>query len=229
MFPFRQFPTPPLSTRRRNNEAPPQIVRTRQGRSPSGKGPRERTGQGYRLEKSTEAQPMNPRHIQYSKATCEIRDRLWKYTSARFRCLNRNPRNPEALLQHLYKTQEALKKAEIEAQQPIDVEGIKTTNEAANEAILKSKPHLANQPWRLWKTDPKEIEKQEREGRRYLLQRLQHEIEPYRAASVPLYEKDYQPRYWEKLTLAGLVHDHRLCCLTTALSILEAKTMTAKP
>ncbi len=172
---------------------------------------------------------MNPRHIQYSKATCEIRDRLWKYTSARFRRLNRNPRNPEALLQHLYKTQEALKKAEIEAQQPIDVEGIKRTNEAANEAILKGNPLFANQPWRLWKTDPNEIEKQEMEGRRYSLQRLQDEMEPHRAASVPLYEKDYQPRFWEKLTRAGLVHDHMLCFPKAALRILEAKTMTAKP
>ena len=167
--------------------------------------------------------------IQYSKAICEIRDRLWKYTNARFRRLNRNPRTPEALSQLLYITKEALKQAYIEARKPIDVEGIKRTNEAANEAILKSKPHLANQPWRLLKTDPNEIEKQERAGLRYLLQRIQVEIDPHRLASVPLYEEDYQPRYWEKLTLAGLVHNHMLCFPKAALRILEAKTMTAKP
>ena len=167
--------------------------------------------------------------IQYSKAICEIRDRLWKYTNARFRRLNRNPRTPEALSQLLYITKEALKQAYIEARKPIDVEGIKRTNEAANEAILKSKPHLANQPWRLLKTDPKEIEKQQMEGLRCLLQRIQVEIDPHHLASVPLYEEDYQPRYWEKLTLAGLVHDHKLCFPKAALRILEAKTMTAKP
>jgi hypothetical protein len=53
--------------------------------------------------------------------------------------------------------------------------------------------------------------------------------EPHHSASVPLYEKDYQPRFWEKLTRAGLVHDHMLCFPKAALRILEAKTMTAKP
>ncbi len=165
--------------------------------------------------------------IQYAKATCDLRDRLWKFTNAHFRRLNRNPRNPDALLQHLEVTQEVFEKAKIEVQRPINVEGIKKNNEAANKALLQRNPHLAEQPWRLWKTDPRKIAEQEKEGRRYKLEHLQEEMEPHRAASVPLYERDYQPRYWNKLVRAGLIHDGMVCFPKAALRLLEAKTTEA--
>jgi hypothetical protein len=61
------------------------------------------------------------------------------------------------------------------------------------------------------------------------LQRFQDGMEPYRAASVPLYETYYQPRFWEKLTRAGLIHDDMLCYPKAALRIFEANTKAAKP
>jgi hypothetical protein len=172
------------------------------------------------------AQSQNPRHIQHSKATCELRDRLLKFTTAHFRrCHIR--RTPEELLQHLYKTQAALEQAEIEARRPIDAEAIKKRNEVANNALLKKKPSLANEPWRLWKTDLREIVQREKDRRRDSILHLREEMEPHRAAGVPLHERDFQPRYWKKLTRAGLIHDEMLCFHKAALALLEAKTKEA--
>jgi hypothetical protein len=60
----------PTSTTAHDEITTPQKLRTRQGERETREGPRARTCQGYRLEKSTESKPIsNGKAIRYKKST----------------------------------------------------------------------------------------------------------------------------------------------------------------
>lgn len=67
------------------------------------------------MELSMKPASQNLRHIQNAKAICDLRDRLWKFTSASFRhCRVR--RSHEELLKHLYDAEATIPKKPHEAE-----------------------------------------------------------------------------------------------------------------
>jgi hypothetical protein len=72
-------------------------------------------------------------------------------------------------------------------------------------------------------TDTETIIRHIQKAREDAVEYAEREMEPDRAASMPLYRSQYQPRYWAQLCDAGLVHDGMICDPAEAARFLEAK------
>ena len=150
--------------------------------------------------------------IEQAQATCAMRDSLWQYTRKSFRRYNK-PRDAEALLVYLADLHERLQRAEAEAARVMPPDEIERHCQRRKElnAELKAKraKHLC-QGHQYFTTDAQSIREEMARMDEGVLARLQRDMEPDEAASVPLYASQYQPRYWARLCSAGLVHDEMI-------------------
>jgi len=144
-----------------------------------------------------------------AKAICAIRDRLWKYTRKSFRRFS-EPRDAEALLLHLADLHEKLKRAEAEAVRVIpddEIERCIKRRIELNAEIYAKRAKYVELGYQHFSTDAQSVREELARANQNSIERYQRIMEPDDAASIPIYDSQYQPRYWAQLCEAGLVHD----------------------
>lgn len=163
--------------------------------------------------------------LAHAQVICSIRDRLWKYTCKRFRQFA-EPRDAEALLLHLADLQEKLQRAEAEAVRVIPADEIERRikhREKLNAQIYAKEAKYVEPGYQHFSTDAQIVREELAQANQNTIERLQRDMEPDKAASVPFYCEQYQPRYWAQLCDAGLVHDGMICNPAEASRFLQAK------
>jgi hypothetical protein len=163
--------------------------------------------------------------IEQAQAICAIRDRLWQYTRKSFRRFNK-PRDAEALLLHLADLHERLLPAEAEAARiipPDEIERRCQRTKELNAEIYARRAKYLEPGYQHFRTDAQSIREEMARMTAGAIERLQRDMEPDEAASLPLYESQYQPRYWARLCAAGLVHDGIIRDPAEAARFFEAK------
>ncbi len=164
--------------------------------------------------------------IEHAKAICEIRDRLWNYASKNFRRWNESPRSPDELVEYLLSRFQKLTEAEAEAARPISQQEIED-NRRSREEINARPPRVIKFVGVLERkklgTDDDTIVDAINNERQAKVEHLQSLLELQKVALIPVYESDYQPRHWIRLSGAGLIHDDMVCDPAAALAFLETK------
>jgi hypothetical protein len=156
--------------------------------------------------------------LSQAQAICAIRDRLWKYTCKDFRRFAK-PRDAEALQMRLADLHDRLRADSETAARPISPMEI-GRHRKFREELNTDFREQAGIPI---DTDTETIIRHIQKAREDAVEYAERKMEPDRAASMPLYRSQYQPRYWAQLCEAGLVHDEMIRDPAEAAQFLEAK------
>ena len=119
-----------------------------------------------------------------------------------------------------------MQRAEAEAARVIPPEEIERRcqrRKQFNAEICAKRAKHPDSGYQYFRTDAQSIREEMAMMSQSAIERLQRNMEPDEAATVPLYESQYQPRYWAQLCAAGLVHDDMIRNPAEAARFFEAK------